>query len=72
MNGFTSGTAASISSWAGIVSAAAGSTMVTASRASLYNDNLLLSIDNGAGQIQQILISNGWNQYVTAGGTDGL
>jgi Ca2+-binding RTX toxin-like protein len=72
LNGFTSGTAAVISSWQGVVDACAGSADVTATRFSPYNDNLLLKLTNSAGQVQEILITGGWSQYVLAGGTDGL
>jgi Ca2+-binding RTX toxin-like protein len=73
VNGFSSGTAAVISSYEGIVNAATFSDNVTAKRASLYNDNLLLIVTNGTnGAQQEILITGGWSQYVAAGGTDGL
>jgi Ca2+-binding RTX toxin-like protein len=72
LNGFSSGTSAIISSWEGVVDAARGSTDFTALRASIHNDNLLLKIVNSVGQVQEILITNGWSQYLGAGGTDGL
>jgi Ca2+-binding RTX toxin-like protein len=73
VNGFSSGTSAVISSYEGIVNAARFSDNVTATRGGAYNDNLLLKITNATtGQVQEILISNGWTQYVNAGGTDGL
>ena len=72
VNGFSSGTSAVISSYEGIVNAAAFSDSVTAVRQSQYNDNLLLKVTNSTGQVQEILISGGWSQYVAAGGTEGL
>jgi Ca2+-binding RTX toxin-like protein len=72
LNGFTNGTAAIISSWEGVVDAARGSADFTATRFSQFNDNLLLKITNSTGQVQEILITNGWSQYLAAGGTDGL
>jgi hypothetical protein len=33
---------------------------------------LLLKITNADGQVQEIVITGGWSQYVAAGGTDGL
>lgn len=73
VNGFSGGSAAVISSYEGIVNAAAFSDLVTATRFSPHNDNLLLKITNATtGQVQEILISNGWTHYVNAGGTDGL
>jgi Ca2+-binding RTX toxin-like protein len=73
LNGFNGGAAAVITSWDGVVDAAAGSSLVTASRYSANTDTLLLTLVNGdTGQTQQIVITGGWSQYVAAGGTDGL
>jgi VCBS repeat-containing protein len=72
VNAFSGGTAAILDSYADIVSAAAASDLVTAKRASPFNDNLILSVTDADGQIQQISISGGWSQYVLAGGTEGL
>lgn len=72
VNGFTLGTAASISSWEGVVNAVDNSALVTASRQSIYNDNLILSIDTGAGQVQNLVITGGYSAYVAAGGTEGV
>jgi Ca2+-binding RTX toxin-like protein len=72
VNGFSGGASAVISSYEGIVNAAAFSDNVTAGRASQYNDNLLLKVTNAAGQVQEIVITGGWSQYVTAGGSEGL
>jgi hypothetical protein len=72
VNAFSNGTAAIFDSYADIVAAAANSTLVTAVRASTSNDNLILRITDVDGQVQNITISNGWSQYVAAGGIDGL
>jgi hypothetical protein len=31
-----------------------------------------LKITNATGQVQEIMITNGWSQYLAAGGSDGL
>jgi hypothetical protein len=72
LNGFGNGTSAIISSWEGLVNAAAFSDLVTATRGGANNDNLLLKITNATGQVQEIMITNGWSQYLAAGGSDGL
>jgi hypothetical protein len=72
VNAYTGGTSATINSFLGLVQAAGASNDVTALRASPFNDNLLLKVTNADGQVQEILISNGWTQFVSAGGTDGL
>jgi Ca2+-binding RTX toxin-like protein len=76
VNAFNSSTginsAASISSYEGIVNAAAGSTNVTAFRQGAGNNNLVLQITDADGQVQSIVISNGYSQYIAAGGSDGL
>jgi Ca2+-binding RTX toxin-like protein len=72
VDGYGNGANAIISSYAGLVEAASFSDYVTAVRASPFNDNLLFQITNEAGQVQEILISNGWTQFVMAGGSEGL
>jgi hypothetical protein len=73
VNGFSGGGSAVISSYEGIVNAAAFSDLVTATRGGAYNDNLLLKVTNATtGQVQEVLITGGWSQYIAAGGTDGL
>ncbi len=72
LDGYAGGTSAVISSYSGLASAAASSDMVTALRASPHNDNLLLRLTNEAGQVQEILISNAWTDFLQAGGSDGL
>jgi Ca2+-binding RTX toxin-like protein len=76
VNSFSSPTgadsAAIISSFEGIVNAAAFSDRVTAFREGAGNNNLVLQITDADGQIQNIVISNGYSQYIAAGGTDGL
>ncbi len=72
VNGFSGGTAAIISSFEGIVNAAAASDNVTAYRESDTNDTLILRITDADGQLQHILITGGYSQYLAAGGTDGL
>jgi Ca2+-binding RTX toxin-like protein len=70
--GFSSGTAASFDSYADIVKACADSTLVTGLRESAGSKNLLLRVVNGEGQVQDIVIVNGYAQYLAAGGSDGL
>ena len=72
VNAFAGGSSAIIGSLSGLVEAAAASTSVTALRASPNNNNLLLTISNGNGQVQEILITDAWTQFVAAGGSDGL
>lgn len=72
VNAFNGGASAIISSYDGIVAAAAGSDAVTAFRSSPYNDNLNLQVTDADGQVQNIVITGGWSQYVAAGGTEGL
>ena len=72
VNAFAGGTSAIIGSFTGLVEAAANSTSVTALRASPNNNNLLLTVTNGNGQVQEILITDAWSQFVSAGGSDGL
>jgi Ca2+-binding RTX toxin-like protein len=72
VNAFAGGSAAIISSFQGIVNAAAGSDSVTAYRESNTNDNLILVVTDADGELQQIVITGGYSQYLAAGGTDGL
>jgi len=72
VNAFNGGEAAEISSFEGIVNAAAGSTKVTAFREGAGNNNLVLQITDGDGQVQNVVISNGYSAYIAAGGSDGL
>jgi Ca2+-binding RTX toxin-like protein len=72
VNAFSGGSAASISSYEGIVQAASGSTNVTAFRQAAGNNNLVFQITDADGQIQNIVITGGYSQYLAAGGFDGL
>ena len=72
VNAFAGGTSAIISSYEGIVNAARTSDDVTAYRESDNNDNLILRITDADGQLQHIVITGGYSQYLAAGGTDGL
>lgn len=72
VNSFNGGAAAIISSYEGIVNAAASSTNVTAFRQGSGNDNLVLQITDADGQVQNVVITGGYSQYIAAGGTDGL
>jgi Ca2+-binding RTX toxin-like protein len=72
VNAFNNGSAAQISSFEGIVNAAAGSTNVTAFREGAGNNNLVLQITDADGQVQNIVITNGYSQYIAAGGSEGL
>lgn len=72
LDGYANGTSASISSFAGLAAAAAASADMVVTRFSPHNDNLLVKITNAAGQVQELLISNAWTQFVQAGGIDGL
>lgn len=65
VNAFNGGAAAQISSWEGLVNVVEGSDLVSASRKGT-TDVLILTIDNGAGQIQSIHISGGWAAYSAA------
>ncbi|MET0136936.1 MAG: calcium-binding protein, partial [Sphingobium sp.] len=64
INAFSSGTAAIITSFGGLANAVDSGAM-TASRQG-NSDNLVLQLENGAGQIQKIVVSNGWANYVSA------
>jgi Ca2+-binding RTX toxin-like protein len=72
VNAVNGGTGAILDSYADIVAAAASSELVTAVRASPSNNNLIVRVTDIDGQVQELLISNGWSNYVTAGGTEGL
>jgi Ca2+-binding RTX toxin-like protein len=72
VNAYSGGTAATLDSYSDIVAAAAASDLVTASRAAPESNDLLLSVMDADGQVQNISITGGWSQYVMAGGTDGL
>jgi Ca2+-binding RTX toxin-like protein len=72
VNAFSGGTSASISSYEGLVQAAAGSDSVTAFRQGAGNNNLVFQITDADGQIQNIVITGGYSQYLAAGGTDFL
>lgn len=72
VNAFSGGSAAIISSYEGIVNAAAGSESVTAFRQGSGNDNLVFRVIDADGQIQDIVITGGYSQYIAAGGSDGL
>lgn len=66
-----SGASAILDSWADIVELANANTTVTASGNAALN-LLILTIDAGELGTQVIRISNGWNSYVAAGGTEGV
>lgn len=72
VNAFSNGTSAIISSFEGIVAAAAGSENVTAFRQGSGNDNLVFRVINADGQVQDIVITGGYSQFIAAGGSDGL
>lgn len=65
VNAFDGGGAAQISSWQGLVNVVEGSDLVSVSRKGT-TDVLILTIDNGAGQIQSIHITGGWAAYSAA------
>lgn len=56
-----------IRSFADLANLVAGSDW-TASRQNVNNDNLVIKYDFGDGVSQSIVISNGWNAYIAAGG----
>jgi hypothetical protein len=45
---------------------------VTAFRQAAGNNNLVFQITDADGQIQNIVITGGYSQYLAAGGFDGL
>ncbi|MET0270431.1 MAG: hypothetical protein ABW173_08380 [Sphingomonas sp.] len=69
VNAFRGGSDAILKSYDGIVDAVRDSELVGAFRQGNGNNNLVLQIDNGNNQIQQIVITGGWSQFVAAGGT---
>ena len=66
---FANGTSAILDSFADVVAAAGASDLITASRS---GSDLILSVLDADGQVQTIGITGAWEQYVLAGGTDGL
>jgi Ca2+-binding RTX toxin-like protein len=72
VNAHDGGSAASISSFKGIVTAAAASTKVTAYRQGPGSGNLVLDVTDADGQVQKVVIVGGYAQYLAAGGSDGL
>ena len=60
-----------ISSWEGVVNAVNFSGNVTANREAPGNDNLVLTITDADGDVNNIVITGGYSQYIAAGGTDG-
>jgi Ca2+-binding RTX toxin-like protein len=61
------GTGALISGWRGLVEAAR-SDDVTAFRQGAGNNNLVVRVTNAEGQVQEIVITGGWSEFLTAGG----
>jgi Ca2+-binding RTX toxin-like protein len=70
VNAYDGGAGATISSWEGIVNAVNDSTLVTAFKQRIGNDNLVLRITDGDGQVQDIIITNGYTVYIANGGID--
>jgi Ca2+-binding RTX toxin-like protein len=71
VNAVANGTGAIISSYAGIVNAVEHSGgLITAERFGT-TDSLVLSVNNGMGQIEHVQISDGWNAYMAALAADG-
>jgi Ca2+-binding RTX toxin-like protein len=68
VNAYTNGTSATISTLLGLYEADMASDLITVTRQG-NNNNLLFSVTNGSGQVQEVLISNVWSQYVQASGT---
>lgn len=66
VNAYGDGSSANIGSLEGLFEADKASELVSVSRASAYNDNLLLRVANDSGQVQEVLISNMWGAYVAA------
>jgi Ca2+-binding RTX toxin-like protein len=67
VNQVSSGSGAIIKSFAGIANAAAGSADVSAYKEQ-FNGNLVLEVRNADGQVSRVVISNGWDGYLAAGG----
>jgi Ca2+-binding RTX toxin-like protein len=63
---FSGGTSAVIDSLQDLHDADVGSALITISRYGTTGDNLLLSIGNGAGQVQDIVLANLWSAYDSA------
>jgi Ca2+-binding RTX toxin-like protein len=72
VNAWGDGSAASISSYAGIVKSAAASDKVTAFREAAGSGNLVLRVIDADGQVQDVVLQGGYAQYLAAGGIDGL
>jgi Ca2+-binding RTX toxin-like protein len=71
VDGFNGGRDAIITSYEGIVNAANGSANVTAFRQGSGNDNLVFRVIDADGDIQDIVITGGYSQYIAAGGVEG-
>jgi Ca2+-binding RTX toxin-like protein len=73
LNAMSAGASAIISSWQGIVEAARTSALVTGSRHPGQDEDLVFSVRHPTtGQVQHIVVADGWSAYFQAGGTDGL
>jgi Ca2+-binding RTX toxin-like protein len=74
VNGYTSGSAANINSWLGVVNAAKSSELVTAFKSSSdhWDDSLTFRVATASGATEDIIISGGWSQYLAAGGSNNL
>jgi Ca2+-binding RTX toxin-like protein len=70
--GYSNGTAATLASFGDIVKACAGSKLVTGLKDGAGGKDLLLRIVDIDGQVQDVVIVNGYAQYLAAGGSDGL
>ncbi|WP_298395090.1 M10 family metallopeptidase C-terminal domain-containing protein [Sphingobium sp.] len=70
VNAFNGGSSAIIGSLEGLFEADMASDLVTVSRATPYNNNLLVRIENEVGQYQDLLISNMWSSYAAANQID--
>ncbi|WP_196221814.1 pre-peptidase C-terminal domain-containing protein [Sphingobium sp. CAP-1] len=70
VNAYNSGGSAIIGSLEGLFEADMASDLVTVSRASPYNNNLLMRIETESGQLQDLLISNMWSSYASANHLD--
>ncbi len=70
VNAWNGGSNAVIRSYEGIVNAVNGSANVTAFRAGEFNDDLILRVLDTDGDVQNIYISNGFSQYISAGGVE--
>ncbi|KAA9013036.1 calcium-binding protein [Sphingobium limneticum] len=69
INAFNGGAAAQVSSWAGLVHLVEASDLASVSRKG-QTDVLILTLDNGDGQIQNIHITGGWAAYSAAATVD--